>query len=61
MIPHVTQHDQADITDIEAFRKQQEGKGPKLTVTAFVLKACAIVLKQFPQFNASLDRQARAS
>jgi pyruvate dehydrogenase E2 component (dihydrolipoamide acetyltransferase) len=57
-IPAVTQHDQADVTDIEAFRKQQEGKGPKLTVTAFVLKACAIVLKQFPQFNASLDLQA---
>jgi pyruvate dehydrogenase E2 component (dihydrolipoamide acetyltransferase) len=54
-IPAVTQHDLADVTDIEAFRKQQESKGPKLTVTAFVLKACAIVLKQFPQFNASLD------
>ncbi len=57
-IPAVTQHDLADVTDIEAFRKQQEGKGPKLTVTAFVFKACAIVLKQFPQFNASLDLQA---
>jgi pyruvate dehydrogenase E2 component (dihydrolipoamide acetyltransferase) len=57
-IPAVTQHDQADVTDIEAFRKQQEGKGPKLTVTAFVLKACAIVLKQFPQFNSSLDSQS---
>jgi pyruvate dehydrogenase E2 component (dihydrolipoamide acetyltransferase) len=54
-IPAVTQHDLADVTDIEAFRKQQEGKGPKLTVTAFVLKACAIVLRQYPQFNASLD------
>jgi pyruvate dehydrogenase E2 component (dihydrolipoamide acetyltransferase) len=54
-IPTVTQHDLVDVTDIEAFRKQQEGKGPKLTVTAFVLKACAIALKQFPQFNASLD------
>jgi pyruvate dehydrogenase E2 component (dihydrolipoamide acetyltransferase) len=54
-IPAVTQHDLADVTDIEAFRKQQEGKGPKLTVTAFVLKACAILLKQMPQFNASLD------
>jgi pyruvate dehydrogenase E2 component (dihydrolipoamide acetyltransferase) len=56
-IPAVTQHDLADVTDIEAFRKQQEGKGPKLTVTAFVLKACAIVLKEYPQFNASLDAQ----
>lgn len=54
-IPHVTQHDLADISEIDAFRKQQESKGPKLTVTAFVLKALAIVLKQFPQFNASLD------
>ncbi len=54
-IPAVTQNDLADVTEIDAFRKQQESKGPKLTVTAFVLKACAIVLKQFPQFNASLD------
>jgi pyruvate dehydrogenase E2 component (dihydrolipoamide acetyltransferase) len=54
-VPHVTQHDSADVTEIDAFRKQQDGKGPKLTVTAFVLKACAIVLKQFPHFNASLD------
>jgi pyruvate dehydrogenase E2 component (dihydrolipoamide acetyltransferase) len=57
-IPAVTQQDLADVTEIEAFRKQQEGKGPKLTVTAFVLKACAIVLKQFPRFNASLDTGA---
>jgi pyruvate dehydrogenase E2 component (dihydrolipoamide acetyltransferase) len=54
-IPHVTQHDVADITELEAFRKQQDGKGPKLTVTAFALKAAAIVLRQFPQFNSSLD------
>ncbi len=54
-VPHVTQQDLADVTAIDAFRKQQEGKGPKLTVTAFVLKACAIALQQFPQFNASLD------
>jgi len=54
-IPHVTQHDQADITDLESFRKQQEAKGPKLTVTAFALKAAASALKQFPSFNASLD------
>ena len=57
-IPAVTQHDEADVTEIEAFRKQQSDKGPKLTVTAFVLKACAIVLKQFPKFNSSLDAQA---
>ena len=58
LIPHVTQHDQADITELEAFRKQQEGKGSKLTVTAFALKAAAAALKQFPQFNASLDMAA---
>jgi pyruvate dehydrogenase E2 component (dihydrolipoamide acetyltransferase) len=56
MIPHVTHHDAADVTEIEGFRKQQaESKGPKLTVTAFVLKAAAIMLKQAPRFNASLD------
>jgi pyruvate dehydrogenase E2 component (dihydrolipoamide acetyltransferase) len=59
-IPHVTQHDQADITDLENFRKQQvaedNGNSPvKLTVTAFALKASAIALKQFPRFNSSLD------
>jgi pyruvate dehydrogenase E2 component (dihydrolipoamide acetyltransferase) len=56
LIPHVTQHDLADITDLEAFRKQQaDGKGPKLTVTAFVLRACAVALREFPTFNSSLD------
>lgn len=55
LIPHVTQHDVADITDLDAFRRQQEKNGPKLTVTAFALKAAALALKQFPQFNASLD------
>jgi pyruvate dehydrogenase E2 component (dihydrolipoamide acetyltransferase) len=54
-IPHVTQHDRADITELEAFRKSRDGTAPKLTVTAFVLRACAIALKQFPTFNASLD------
>jgi pyruvate dehydrogenase E2 component (dihydrolipoamide acetyltransferase) len=55
LIPHVTQHDVADVTDLEAFRKQQEARGIKLTVLAFALKACAIALKQFPTFNSSLD------
>jgi pyruvate dehydrogenase E2 component (dihydrolipoamide acetyltransferase) len=56
LIPHVTQHDLADITDLEAFRKQQsEGKGPKLTVTAFVLRAAAVALREFPNFNSSID------
>jgi pyruvate dehydrogenase E2 component (dihydrolipoamide acetyltransferase) len=55
LIPHVTQHDEADVTELDAFRRQQSGNGPKLTVTAFVLKAVAVALKQFEQFNASLD------
>jgi pyruvate dehydrogenase E2 component (dihydrolipoamide acetyltransferase) len=55
LIPAVTQHDRADVTDLDAFRRQQEGKGPKLTVTAFVLKAAVHCLREFPQFNASLD------
>jgi pyruvate dehydrogenase E2 component (dihydrolipoamide acetyltransferase) len=58
LIPHVTQHDLADITDLDAFRRQQEGRSPKLTVTAFALKAAAIALKQFEQFNATLDLAA---
>jgi pyruvate dehydrogenase E2 component (dihydrolipoamide acetyltransferase) len=58
LIPHVTQHDLADITDLEAFRKQQDGKGPKLTMTAFALKAVAVALRQYPQFNSSLDLAA---
>src|SRR5438132_7707909 len=44
VIPHVTQHDVADVTDLEAFRKAQEVRGPKLTITAFALKAAAIAL-----------------
>jgi pyruvate dehydrogenase E2 component (dihydrolipoamide acetyltransferase) len=58
LIPHVTQHDEADITELEAFRKSRDGRGPKLTVTAFALKAVAAALKQFPAFNASLDTSA---
>ena len=55
LVPHVTQHDLADITDLEAFRKSQDAKKPKLTVTAFALKAVAVALREFPTFNASLD------
>ncbi len=61
MIPHVTQFDQADITDLEALRvqlnaEQEKAKsGVKLTMLAFLLKASAAALKQFPDFNASLD------
>ncbi len=54
-IPHVTQNDLADITDLDAFRRSQDGQGPKLTVTAFALKACAVAIKEFPTFNSSLD------
>jgi pyruvate dehydrogenase E2 component (dihydrolipoamide acetyltransferase) len=56
-IPHVTLNDVSDITDLEAFRKSQDGKGPKLTVTGFALKAIAIALREFPAFNSSLDLQ----
>jgi pyruvate dehydrogenase E2 component (dihydrolipoamide acetyltransferase) len=55
LIPHVTHNDLADITDLDKFRKQQDSNGPKLTVTAFALKAVAIALKQFPRFNSTLD------
>jgi pyruvate dehydrogenase E2 component (dihydrolipoamide acetyltransferase) len=61
-IPHVTQHDKADITALEALRKQYspqaEKAGGKLTMTAIALKVIAGALKKFPQFNASID-QAR--
>lgn len=58
LIPHVTQHDVADITELESFRKSQSTGSVKLTVTAFVLKACAVLLKKFPHFNASFDANA---
>jgi pyruvate dehydrogenase E2 component (dihydrolipoamide acetyltransferase) len=58
-IPHVTQHDEADITELEAFRKSQAevaaSKGTKLTLLGFMLKASVVALKQFPEFNASLS------
>lgn len=59
VIPHVTQHDLADITDLEAARKRFVaglGKnGPKVTMTAIVIKALSTCLQAFPKFNASLD------
>ena len=59
IIPHVTQHDLADITDIEAARKRfvdTAGKdAPKLTMTAITMKAVVACLQQFPQFNSSYD------
>ena len=58
-IPHVTQFDRTDVTDLEAFRKQYgpraEKAGGKLTPTAIVLKVVAAALKRFPQFSASVD------
>ena len=56
-IPHVTNNDEADITELETFRKQinAEDPGAKLTILAFVMKALIAVLKRFPDFNSSLD------
>lgn len=60
-IPHVTQFDEADVTDIEEYRKQNsekvEKEGGKLTVTAILLKIVANGLQQFPKFNASIDME----
>ena len=59
-IPHVTQFDEADITELEAFRKDSgaasEKQGFKLTMLAFLIKACVTALRQYPEFNASLER-----
>ena len=58
-IPHVTQHDRADITELEQLRARfapkAEEAGGKMTITAIALKVCAAALKVFPQFNASID------
>ena len=59
MIPHVTNHDDADITELEAFRvqmnKENEKSGLKITMLAFLIKASVAALKKFPDFNSSLD------
>jgi pyruvate dehydrogenase E2 component (dihydrolipoamide acetyltransferase) len=59
LIPHVTNHDDADITELEAFRvatnKENEKSGIKVTMLAFLIKACVAALKKFPEFNSSLD------
>jgi pyruvate dehydrogenase E2 component (dihydrolipoamide acetyltransferase) len=59
MIPAVTYHEDADITELEAFRvamnKENEKSGVKITMLAFLIKACAMGLKKFPEFNSSLD------
>jgi pyruvate dehydrogenase E2 component (dihydrolipoamide acetyltransferase) len=58
-IPHVTQHDEADITELEAFRQSENGRlakeGVKLTMLAFLVRACAVALEKFPRFNSSLS------
>ena len=60
-IPHVTNHDDADITELEAFRvqlnKENEKSGLKLTMLAFLIKACVAALKKFPEFNSSIDAE----
>lgn len=62
MIPHVTNHEDADITDLEAFRVKLNAEnaksGIKVTMLAFLVKACVAALKKFPEFNASLDGDA---
>jgi len=62
MIPHVTNHEDADITDLEAFRlqvnKENEKAGIKLTMLAFMMKAAVSALRKFPEFNASLEGDA---
>jgi pyruvate dehydrogenase E2 component (dihydrolipoamide acetyltransferase) len=59
LIPHVTNHDDCDITDLEAFRvqmnKENEKAGVKLTMLAFMIKATVAALKKFPEFNSSID------
>ncbi|MDC8446004.1 MAG: dihydrolipoyllysine-residue acetyltransferase [Nitrosomonas sp.] len=62
MIPHVTQFDEADITDLEALRKEsnaaEKQNTVKLTLLSFLMKALIAPLKKFPEFNASLDKNA---
>jgi len=62
MIPAVTNHDDCDITDLEAFRvltnKENEKSGVKVTMLAFLIKACVAALKKYPEFNSSLDGDA---
>jgi pyruvate dehydrogenase E2 component (dihydrolipoamide acetyltransferase) len=66
MIPHVTNHEDADITELEAFRVQLNNENaknkdaPKLTMLAFLIKACVAALKKFPDFNSSIDPDGSA-
>ncbi|MDH3643334.1 MAG: dihydrolipoyllysine-residue acetyltransferase [Gammaproteobacteria bacterium] len=62
-VPHVTQHDEADLTELEAFRatlkEEAARRSVRITPLAFIVKACCYALKEFPTFNASLDQQAK--
>jgi pyruvate dehydrogenase E2 component (dihydrolipoamide acetyltransferase) len=62
-IPHVTQHDEADLTELETFRgtlkPEAKRRGVSITPLAFIIKACCYALKEFPTFNASLDREVK--
>ncbi len=62
-VPHVTQFDRADVTELEKWRKRMasgvEAEGGKLTITAILLKICALALRKFPQFNASVDMERK--
>jgi pyruvate dehydrogenase E2 component (dihydrolipoamide acetyltransferase) len=66
MIPHVTNHEDADVSDLEAFRVQVNAENaknkdaPKLTMLAFLIKACVAALKKFPDFNSSIDADGTA-
>ncbi len=64
MIPHVTNHEDADVTELEAFRvqlnKENEKSGVKITMLAFLVKACVAALKKFPDFNSSIDAEGGA-
>ena len=60
LIPHITNYDEADVTSIEELRsevnaEQAKSGGPKLTMLAFLIRACVAALQRFPEFNASLD------
>jgi pyruvate dehydrogenase E2 component (dihydrolipoamide acetyltransferase) len=63
-VPHVTQHDEADITDLDAYRKELDtaarDKGYRVTLLAFLMKAAVSALKQFPEFNSSLSPEKDA-
>jgi pyruvate dehydrogenase E2 component (dihydrolipoamide acetyltransferase) len=62
-LPHVTQHEDADITDLEiarvALKPKAEAEGVRLTPLAFIIRACIVALKKFPRFNASLDASGK--